>query len=242
MSAGLIGDGLGSIELRRPERLNAMNIAMLEELASAADVMNQAGARVVVVSGSGRSFCAGADLDEDWTGGGDSVAQDRILRLGGEMAGAIRTMDAVTVAAVRGRIVGGGVVLAASCDLRVAADDAIFSIPEVDLGIPLGWDGVPALVAQIGPVRAAELILTCREFDADEALAIGFVNETVAAADLETRIGEVAQVLLAKPAAAISITKRQLRDTTERLMQSAGDDVALLREALAGRSFGRPPQ
>ena len=102
--------------------------------------------------------------------------------LGRIMAEAVTDMRALTVVGVHGRCVGGGVVLAAACDLRVAADDAVFSIPEVELGIPLAWAGIPRLVREIGPALTKELVLTCRPFSPAEAAAFGFVNRVVPAA------------------------------------------------------------
>lgn len=107
-------------------------------------------------------------------------------------------MRAVSIAAIHGWCVGGGMVLAAACDLRVASDHARFSIPEVDLGLPLAWGGVPRLVREIGPARAKELIMTCRAFDAAEAAAIGFVNRVVPAADLVEEVDAPARSLAAK--------------------------------------------
>ena len=87
------------------------------------------------------------------------------------MAEAMENLSAVSVASIRGHCVGGGVVLAATCDLRIAASDARFSIPEIDLGIPLAWGGIPRLVREVGPALTKELVMTCRPFGADEARA-----------------------------------------------------------------------
>ena len=105
---------------------------------------------------------------------GMSWAERReIGQLGLRMADAIESMRAVTIAQVHGYAVGGGVVLVAACDLRVAADDAVFSIPEIELGIPLAWGGIPRLVREIGPALTKELVMTCRRFTPAEAKAAG---------------------------------------------------------------------
>ena len=123
--------------------------------------------------GNGRAFTAGADLAAFTDGGGvDRAGTDA----GRVMAEAITAMQAVTVAAIHGHCVGGGVVLAATCDLRVAAEDVRFVIPEVDLGIPLAWGGIPRLVREVGPAATRDLVMTCRPFGAAEAQALGFVN------------------------------------------------------------------
>ena len=93
--------------------------------------------------------------------------------IGLRMADAIEQMHAVTIARIQGYAVGGGVVLAAVCDLRVAAEDAVFFIPEVDLGLPLAWGGIPRLVREIGPALTKDLVMTCRRFSPAEATAAG---------------------------------------------------------------------
>ena len=154
---------IGRLWLNRPQRLNALSLETLTELAAAARWFDeQEAVRVVVVGGHGRAFSAGADLD------GFPVAADARVRQAADagrlMAEALEAMRAVTVAAIQGWCVGGGLVLAAACDLRVATDTARFSIPEIDLGIPLAWGGIPRLVREIGPALTKELVITCREF------------------------------------------------------------------------------
>ena len=177
---------LGRITLNRPERLNAVGAAMMRDLIAAAKFFDELlDVRVVVVSGAGRAFCAGADLQDSPLGGASPRsarpwAERRELgQLGLRMADALEGMRAVTIAAVHGYAIGGGLVLAAVCDLRVAADDAVFSIPEIELGIPLAWGGIPRLVREIGPALTKELVMTCRRFTPAEAKAAGFLNRVV---------------------------------------------------------------
>ncbi len=147
--------------------------------------------KVVVVSGQGRSFSAGADLGafDGNASGAEGSARDN-ADLGRLMADAVEAMNAITIARVHGHCIGGGLVLAAACDLRVAASDAYFSIPEVDLGIPLAWGGIPRLVREIGPALTKELVMTCRPFTSAEAHAAGFLNRVVASADLDQEVEE----------------------------------------------------
>src|SRR5579864_4584084 len=137
---------IARLTLSRPERLNALSPEALAELAAAAD---QIGAKddvkVVILRGAGRAFCAGYDLEAV-----DGTPSAERVDLGRRMAEAVSGIPALTVAAIHGHCVGGGLVLAASCDLRIAADDTRFAIPEVDLGIPLAWGGVPRLVRELG--------------------------------------------------------------------------------------------
>ena len=129
-------DSIGEIRLTRPEKLNALAIETLEELASAARLLDDApGVKVVIVSSEGRAFSAGADLSSLASTGGRSTRE--VAEIGRRMGDAIEAMRALTIARIQGWCVGGGLVLAAACDLRVASEQARFSIPEVDLGIPL---------------------------------------------------------------------------------------------------------
>ena len=187
----------GHITLNRPERLNALSRLTLQELARAARWFDeQRAVKVVVVSGRGRSFSAGFDLN-DFAHPDPDYSQRDVADIGRLMAEAITDMNALTIAAVHRHCVGGGLVLAASCDLRVAADSAVFSIPEVDLGIPLAWGGIPRLVREIGPAATKELVLTCRRFGPDEAKSLGFLNSVVPAAELEGTVAELAASLAA---------------------------------------------
>jgi enoyl-CoA hydratase/carnithine racemase len=132
-------------------------------------------------------------------------------------------MGALTIASIRGHCIGGGVVLAAACDLRVVSDTARFKIPEVDLGIPLYWTGVPRLVRELGPALTKELVLTGRTFDATEARAIRFANRLVADADLEAATDELAAQLAAKPGIVLRTTKRQVEDAAPSVPPEVAD-------------------
>ena len=136
----------------------------------------------------------------------DASARDT-ADLGRLAAEALTDVRPLTVAAIHGHCVGGGLVLAAACDIRVAADDARFSIPEVDLGIPLAWGGIPRLVRELGPAITKELVLTCRPFGADEALALRFLNRVVPADDVVATADALAAELASKPAFSLRATK-----------------------------------
>ncbi len=192
------------LTLSRPERLNALNPAALEELIAAASVLGSAsGVKVLIIRGAGRAFCAGYDLDAV-DGAPDAARTD----LGRQMADAVTGIAALTVAAIHGHCVGGGLVLAAACDIRIAAEGARFAIPEVDLGIPLAWGGIPRLVRELGPALTKELVLTCRPFSADEAHALRFINRVVPDAELDREVDGMASLLATKPRFLIQQTKR----------------------------------
>jgi enoyl-CoA hydratase/carnithine racemase len=196
---------IGRLTLARPERLNALSPEAMQELVSAAGVLAGVdGLKVVVVSGEGRAFCAGFDIDAAAT---ESPSAERV-DLGRRMADAVSAIPAVTIAAIHGHCVGGGLVLASACDLRIAAEDTRFAIPEVDLGIPLAWGGIPRLVRELGPAVTKELVLTCRPFTAAEAHALRFLNRVAPAGELGAEVEALAAALATKASLLIRHTKQ----------------------------------
>jgi enoyl-CoA hydratase/carnithine racemase len=212
----------GSITLNRPEKLNPLSTQTLNELVAAARWFDaRPEVKVVIVSGNGRAFSAGADLAAFAGPAPGAGASREAADAGRRMADAVEAMRAVTVARLQGHCVGGGLVLAAACDLRVAADTASFSIPEVDLGIPLAWGGIPRLVREIGPALTKELVMTCRPFGPDEAKAAGFLNRVVPEADLAHEVEQLVQQLLTKSALTLSSTKRHTNAVSDGMVATA---------------------
>lgn len=228
---------IGCLMLNRPEKLNALSPTMLQELMRAARWFDsRPDIRVVVVAGAGRAFCAGFDLN--FFGSENSSPPGHVdADLGRLMTEQLANMHALTMAAIQGRCIGGGVVIAAACDLRIVAEDAIFSIPEIDMGIPLAWGGIPRLVREIGPAMTRELVLDCREFSAIEAQALRFVNRRVPAEKLADEARAWAERLAGKAGRLLDVTKRQVNAATELLLSTAGT-VSDADELLA--AFGDP--
>ena len=232
------------LTLNRPERLNALSrVALLELVEAAAWLDCRRSIKTAVVHGAGRGFCGGFDLD-DFTQADPELTPADGADLGRRMAEAITDTRAVTVAAVHGWCVGGGLVLAASCDLRLAATDARFSIPEVDLGIPLAWGGIPRLVRELGPAITKELVLTCRPFDAAEAHSLRFLNRVVPPAELLGAADELARSLAVKSSLTLVQTKQHVNAVAEEMGSTAGSggDALVLAAALAdpeSRAAGR---
>ncbi|MEX2626778.1 MAG: enoyl-CoA hydratase/isomerase family protein [Ilumatobacteraceae bacterium] len=230
------GDPIATLELHRPDKLNALSRRLLAEVVEACEWFDRQGdLKVVVVRGAGRSFSAGFDLG-DFADPDPDLSPRDAADLGRLATEALTDVGQLTVAAVHGHCVGGGVVLAAACDLRLAADDTRFSIPEVDLGIPLAWGGIPRLVREIGPALTKELVLTCRPFDAAEALSIGLVNRIVpAGADGPAAVHDAAEALArelaGKAAYSLRTTKQQVNAATEEMIgtrRNAADADALV--------------
>src|SRR4029079_12584648 len=185
-----------------------------------------------IVRGSGRAFCAGADLKDSSRNNVDDswLARSNAPQARSRMMDAIEQMSAITIASVHGYAVGGAVLLMAACDLRVAADDALFSIPEVELGIPLAWGGIPRLVREIGPAMTKELVITCRRFTSNEAKAMGFINRVVPSAELEQHTAKLADEIAAMPAVPVAITKEHVNAVSRAIARStsyADGDVLL---------------
>ena len=200
---------VAELRLDRPEKLNPLSVQTLGELVAAARALDERrDVKVVVVRGAGRAFSAGADLAS--FSAHPKLTTREVAELGREMADAIEAMRAITIAAIQGWCVGGGLVLAAACDLRVAGADARFSIPEVDLGIPLAWGGIPRLVREIGPALTKELVLTCRPFDAREAKQVGLLNRVVEPDQLDAEVETLARSLAEKASHALFSTKRHV--------------------------------
>lgn len=229
---------LGRLTLNRPERLNAMNALMLRELVEAARLFDeQREVRVVIVSGAGRAFCAGADLRESPAqeavpdSGKSWLYRREAAQSGRRMADAIEQMRATTIARLHGHIVGGGVVLASACDLRLASEDARFSIPEIELGIPLAWGGIPRLVREIGPAMTKELVMTCRQFTPQEAKAMGFINRIVPFEELDQHTEQLAAEIIRMPSVPVVITKEHVNAVSRAMsagLTAFGDGEALM--------------
>ena len=197
-----------SVLINRPERRNALSgqvIAMLR--AALAEARGDAGVRVVVLTGAGdRAFSAGADLvspsspaaaPQGSAGTTASALHDSRAELG-RLFEDLWDLGKPSIARVRGYALAGGMGLALACDLVVAADDAVFGTPEIDIGI---WPYLVtvALLQAMTPKRALELMMTGRRVGAEEAERIGIVNRVVPAAELDSAVGELATTLARKP-------------------------------------------
>lgn len=217
-----IEHGIGRLTLNQPDKLNPLGTNTLQDIIDATTWFNKENISVVIVSGNGRAFTAGFDLREFTNT--DSTGKDGAV-LGREMAEAVDRMKPITIASLHGYCIGGGVVLASACDLRIASENTTFSIPEVDLGIPLAWGGIPRLVREIGPAMTKELVMTCRPFDAEEAKSLGFINRVVKDVDLESQTMNMAEAIRKRPQSVIETTKNQVRAATDDLASTKNEWV-----------------
>jgi len=204
--------------LDRPERRNALAPETLLELATVCrGLAEDEDLRVVVLEGRGPSFSVGFDLQAMsalfFEGGGLPGDEDlrAVARAGAGAVEALCALPATTVASVHGHVVGGGFLLAAACDFRVCAEGTRFVLPEIDLGLPLAWAGIPLLHQKLGLERARDLLLTGRSCGPEELVAAGFLNSLVAAGHRAEKTEELVANLAAKPAWALRELTRALR-------------------------------
>lgn len=191
-------DGIGLITLHRPEALNALNAEVLLGLASALDEAGTDDAvGAVVITGSGeKAFSAGADIG--YLNRATPLEVRALARLAVEVTVKIETLGKVVVAAINGDALGGGLELAEACTLRVVAPHARLGHPEVRIGAVAGFGGTTRLPRLIGKGRAAELLLTGRAVDANEALRIGLVNRVAEAGTLLRETEELVREITAQ--------------------------------------------
>jgi len=212
------------IWLNRPEIRNAFNDALIADISAAfADVEASAQTRVVVVAARGPAFCAGADLNWMRSMASFSHADNHADALKvARMFEAVHACSRPVIARVQGDAFGGGVGLAAACDIVVAAESAGFALSEVKLGLVAATIS-PHLVRAMGPRQAARYMLTAEKFGAGRARELGLVHEAVPAGSLDPEIERIVQSLLAASPAALAATKRLLADVVETPL----DDVLL---------------
>jgi enoyl-CoA hydratase len=203
--------GIYLLTVNRPKALNALNAATLEELAgAAAQVAADAAVRVLLVTGAGdKAFVAGADISEM-----ESLTADQARAFsenGMQVMHALEALPVPVIALVHGYALGGGCELAMACDWIIASDGAVFGQPEVNLGIPPGFGGTQRLLRLVGRARALELVITARQVKAEEALAMGLVNQVVSAAELRATGMATARMIAAKSPIAVRLAKQAVQ-------------------------------
>ncbi len=242
--------GVVTITLDRPERKNAINAAMWDELSTVVgEIARRPADRVVVITGAGGEFCSGADLAEPSAEEEHHLAR---LRRVGDLCLAIARLPQPTIAKVRGVAVGAGLNLALVCDLVVAAEGARFSEIFAKRGLSLDFGGSWILPRLVGMHRAKELALLARIIDAREAAAIGLVNRVVPDAELDALVDGWVAELVAGPPIALALTKRLLNNSFNVTLEEALDDEGVSqavnlgttdhREAIAAFLLKRDPR
>lgn len=220
-----VGDAIGTITLNRPERLNAFAGQMRQELAAGvAELSERDDVRVIVVTGAGRGFCAGADVTytKELIDAGDDEALRALIEAGRAVVTAICDAPQPVIAAVNGPAAGAGANLALACDLRIASDRASFGETFNHVGLHPDWGGTYFLPRLVGPAIAAELFFTGEMISADEAHRLGIFNRVVPHEELADETEKLARALTAKPQLPLRLVKiavrRSLNSTIEQML------------------------
>ena len=227
-------DGVATITLNRPERLNAFADDMRECLAAALDDAAGSPARVLVVTGAGRAFCAGGDVRHmaDLKGRGDAgEGVQRLLDAGRAVIERLVALPIPTIAAVNGAAAGAGLNLALACDLRIASDQASFTQSFVRIGLHPDWGGTFHLPRAVGLAKALEMCWLGDPIDAAEALRLGLVGRVVAGDRLAEEPRELARRLAEAPATSVRRVKRNLRAAFVRTLAECMDAEAAAQAA-----------
>ena len=197
-------DRIATLTVNRPDKLNALNDATIDELGSAIDeVRSRSDIAGLIVTGAGRAFVAGADISE-LSSQTPTIAKARAQR-GQATFRRFETSPKPVIAAVNGFALGGGCELALACHIRIASDKAKFGLPEVKLGTCPGYGGTQRLSRLVGKGRAIQLITTAEMIDAAEAYRIGIVNKLTTSEELITAATEMLKVILSNGPLAVAL-------------------------------------
>ena len=227
-----------TITLNRPDKLNAMTPALLRELKEAFEhANNDSSVRVVVLTGAGRGFCAGADLaaaSELMMQGGFSY-EENLNSTYNPLILTMQSLQKPIIAAVNGVAAGAGMSLALACDIRIAAESASFLQAFVKIGLVPDSGSTWMLPRLIGMTKALELMLTGQRVSAAEALDLGLVNRVVADADFGSTVQQMAQMFAAAPTKAIGLIKQAVNFAATSTLEEAMKNEAALQD-VAGKS------
>ena len=206
-------DGIATLVMNRPDRLNALNNELTTALNDALGrLAEEESVRVVVITGAGRAFCAGGDLALIGKGRATGATQslEPLLRSGMQAVLRMRTMSQPVIAAVNGAAAGAGMNIALAADIRIAAEEAAFGQNFAKVGLFPDFGGTYFLPQLVGPARAAELFYTGDMIDAKTALRLGIVNQVVPGVQLEAEVKALALKIMQGPPLAIQAVKKAL--------------------------------
>ena len=227
-----VNGSVATITINRPEALNALNSAVLDELNAVIDGIDTAVVRAVVLTGAGeKSFVAGADIGEMSTL--TKAEGEAFGKKGNDVFRKLETLPVPVIAAVNGFALGGGCELSMSCDIRICSDNAMFGQPEVGLGITPGFGGTQRLARTVGVGMAKQLIYTARNIKADEALRIGLVNAVYPQAELMDEALKMASTIAGNAPIAVRNCKKAINDG----LQVDIDAALVIEEKLFGDCF-----
>ena len=227
-----VKDKYAIITINRPEALNALNSQVLDDLEAVIDGIDTNAVRAVILTGAGeKSFVAGADIGEMSTL--TKAEGEAFGKKGNDIFRKIETLPIPVIAAVNGFALGGGCEIAMSCDIRIAAESAVFGQPEVGLGITPGFGGTQRLARLVGEGMAKQMIYTARNIKADEALRIGLVNALYPLEELMGAAEKLASTIAANAPIAVRACKKAINDG----VQVDIDKAIVIEEKLFGSCF-----
>ena len=208
------------ITLDRPDKLNAINATMLQELSEALDTTERdANVRCVIITGAGeKAFSAGADITELHRLTKKTAAE--LSRKGQQTFTKIETTSKPVIAAINGYALGGGLELALACDFRLASNNAELGFPEMKLGIIPGWGGTQRLTWTVGAAEAKRMIMLGDRVKAEEALKMGLVDKVVSLDELEAEAKALSKRLVEHPAEALKWAKQSVNSVTKSILES----------------------
>ncbi|MFO8071109.1 MAG: enoyl-CoA hydratase-related protein [Polyangia bacterium] len=215
-----VDDGIATLAVNRPDVLNALNIRVLEELLAAVGRASEDPAvKVLILTGEGRAFVAGADISQMREFG--TLDGLRFGDLGHALLQAFETMDKPVIAAVNGFALGGGTEISLGCDFIYASTKAKFGQPEVNLGIIPGFGGTQRLARTVGMNKARELVYTGEVIGAEEALRIGLVSAVYEPDELMDKVRERAALVASKGPRAVAAAKRVMNKGVDLSLDAA---------------------
>jgi enoyl-CoA hydratase len=217
-----IKDNVGLIKMNRPDAMNALNSQTLGDLKEAvSQLKDDDSVRVIVITGEGKAFVAGADIAEmkDMTG----EQAEEFSRTGQKVFDRIAKIKKPVIAAVNGFALGGGCELAMACDIRIASEKAKLGQPEVNLGVIPGFAGTQRLSRLVGAAKAKELIFTADMVDAQTALSIGLVNQVVPVEQLMDTCMEMAKKIASKGPKAVKLAKKVINEGVEEKLEKGSE-------------------
>lgn len=228
-------EGILTITLNNPKTLNALDYQMLSEIEKAFKIAEEdKEVRVVVITGEGKAFVAGADIKAMSVMGAQEASA--FGKKGAQLFRKIETLNKPVIAAVNGFALGGGCELAMACDIRIASQKAKFGQPEVGLGITPGFSGTQRLPRIVGIGKAKELIFSGNIIGAEEAGKIGLADQVVEPDELMNRSLELAKKIAQNSSAAVSLSKQAINLGLQADMDTAIDiEVSLFALCFAGR-------
>ncbi|MEM1388134.1 MAG: enoyl-CoA hydratase/isomerase family protein [Pseudomonadota bacterium] len=244
-----IAQGIARLVLNRPEKLNALDAAMVDDMATRCREIERSGARVVLLSGAGKAFCAGGDI-EAWSGESPEAFGRHWVRDGHSALDGLARLAQPVIAVLDGHALGGGLEVAACADLRIAERHVKLGQPETGIGIIPGWSGTQRAVRRFGAQVVRRMAVFGEVFTAEEAQALGLVDQVVETGAAMAAAEDVAERVMSRAPRATELTKALINacegEERERVLEALAGSLAAghgeLEEGLAAFRERRPAQ